>query len=674
VFSPGGARVVAAERMHYKGGMRPSRDADPSHALYLRERPARYGGYVRTSRYLTMRDGARIAVDVCLPRGLAPGARVPTILRQTRYFRRHKVHPALRPVLTEVTLDPMNAPMRASFTARGYAWVDVDARGSGASFGERPCPWWLEGEVADGAEIVEWIVQQPWSNGRVGSTGVSYEGTTADFLATTQHPAIRAIAPRFALYDVYADVAFPGGLHSAYFTRAWETANAALDRNAPGEMIALIYALQAQGMESPRVTEPGTAANAFARLVAGARTQAALKRVLTWALAGVAPVDDDTAGDVLAAAMRSHAENFNVHDGAVHMTFRDDSPPNAPIAHRTSDDFSPHTYAARVREAPGRVAVLSYGGWFDGAYANGAAKRFHALSGGGRDVRLLVGPWIHGGLLDLDPDAPGRGATFDHATELLRFFDAHLCPEIAAARDAPRVRYYMMGEGRWRRAGTWPPEGTRARWLAFAAGRALVWGERAIADAPADVDTHEVDPTTRAGVRSRWRTLLCPFMHADGRGRSRGGWLVYESAPLEDDLAIAGHPALVLALASSAPDCAVVAYLEDVDADGVARLVSEGELRTLHATRLVSEGDAPPRVEATFTRRDARASGPGETVVHAIELLPLAFVVRRGHRLRLILGGADGDHFTTPPAPGPVVWRVDRARSRLVLPVLDVRS
>ena len=71
-------------------------------------------------------------------------------------------------------------------------WVDVDARGSGASFGDLPCPWYLAGEVADGAEIVEWIVSQPWSNGLVGSTGVSYEGTTADFVATTQHPAMAA--------------------------------------------------------------------------------------------------------------------------------------------------------------------------------------------------------------------------------------------------------------------------------------------------------------------------------------------------------------------------------------------------------------------------------------------------------------------------------------------------
>jgi len=51
----------------------------------------RYRGFERTSRYLTMRDGVRIAVDICLPRGLAAGERVSAMVRQTRYFQRFQL-------------------------------------------------------------------------------------------------------------------------------------------------------------------------------------------------------------------------------------------------------------------------------------------------------------------------------------------------------------------------------------------------------------------------------------------------------------------------------------------------------------------------------------------------------------------------------------------------------
>lgn len=627
------------------GHVRPSRDVDPTHADYLRARPALHEGFDRRSLHLTMRDGVRIAVDVCLPRG-ARGP-LPTIVRQTRYLRRFAVHPLLRPILAPALLDPMNAPMRALFTSRGYAWVDVDARGSGASFGERPCPWWLDGEVEDGREIVEWIVRQPWSNGRVGSTGVSYEGTTAEFLATTGHPAVRAVAPRFSLFDVYADVAFPGGIHNAYFTHAWETANAALDRNDPGVMVALIYALQAYGAFDP----------ALVKRLDRPALRALVARVVTTGLAGVARVDDDQSGESLAAALRSHAENYSTHAGAVQITFRDDSPADAPVPGQGSDVFSPHSYVDRVRG----VAVLGYGGWFDGAYASSAIRRFEALSARGVDARLLVGPWIHGGQLDLDPAAPGPGARFDHAAELLRFFDPHLVPDRSADDATPRVRTWELGEGGFRPHDEWPPPGTTATSLHLGEGRLL--------EAPTEGVVHAtVDRSAGAGPRSRYRTLLCPFLHADGTGRHGPDAFTFDSAAGERT--IAGHPILVLDLASSAPDDVVFAYLEDVDPLGRARLVTEGALRTLHRTTLGTDARGLPRVRATYLRADALALGPDEPATHAIELLPLHHRLRPGHRLRLRLTGSDVDHFTTPSGPSSVRWRIDLGRSRLLLPVV----
>ena len=74
-------------------------------------------------------------------------------------------------------------PRIARYINHGYAFVVVDARGSGASFGTRVQEWSPD-EVRDGAEIMDWIVAQSWSNGRIGSTGISYDGTAAEFALT----------------------------------------------------------------------------------------------------------------------------------------------------------------------------------------------------------------------------------------------------------------------------------------------------------------------------------------------------------------------------------------------------------------------------------------------------------------------------------------------------------
>jgi putative CocE/NonD family hydrolase len=632
-------------------------DAVPTHAAYLATRPARYQGFDRTSRYLTMRDGVRIAVDICLPRGLR-AEKVPTILRQTRYFRRFQVRAPFGAVLGDRELDPMNAPMRDLFTSRGYAWIDVDVRGSGASFGDRPCPWYLPGEVMDGREIAQFVVEQPWSNGRIGSTGVSYDGTTADFLAITQHPAVRAIAPRYSLYDVYADIAFPGGLRQAWFTETWERANSALDRNAPGDFLSTILSFGVHGGPNPKVADQRSLLHTLSLLVDSDVAQKSLGALVGWVISGVPPVDDDPLGDVLRDALASHSRNFSTHDGALQMTFRDDSPTNAPVAGATSDAFSPKTYVSQLAD----VAILSYGGWFDAAYAASAVQR-HRESGNPHN-ELLLGPWTHGGGLDMDPDGPRGQATFDHATELLRFFDRHLLLESPSAQvDVAPVRYFQMGKGgRWRNAATFPPEETQVRTFHLAADHAL-------SDVPSPgIDTHVVDPTTRLGKRSRWRTLVSPFVHADGEGRSTQGLLVYETGPLPHDLIVTGSPVLVLCLSTSTAGSPIFAYLDDVTPDGRARLVTEGLVRTLHRTTLVTQ-DGLPRREATFKRADALNLGPDERFEHVIELLPVAMNFGRGHRLRLSLAGVELDHFEVIVGDGPTRWTVDRGRSRLLLPV-----
>lgn len=192
---------------------------------YLQSRPPAFAVGAPASRYLPMDDGCRLALDVYLPGGAA--GPFPTILILTPYYRRFALSEDA-PAGTEQT--PNIARWRDLFVARGYAVVAVDVRGTGASFGTRNS-FRSPRERADYRIIADWIVAQPWSDGSIGATGISYVGAACDFLASTGHPAVRAIAPLFAVWDTYADHYYPGGLLLNRLAENYDALMLALDHD-----------------------------------------------------------------------------------------------------------------------------------------------------------------------------------------------------------------------------------------------------------------------------------------------------------------------------------------------------------------------------------------------------------------------------------------------------------
>ena len=92
-----------------------------------------------SSQYLTMRDDVKIAVDVYVPHGLESGQQeVPTILHQTRYWRAFEYRWLVIALFKDDRPRGIIGNYAVSFLQQGYAWVDVDVRGSGASFGTQP--------------------------------------------------------------------------------------------------------------------------------------------------------------------------------------------------------------------------------------------------------------------------------------------------------------------------------------------------------------------------------------------------------------------------------------------------------------------------------------------------------------------------------------------------------
>ena len=608
-----------------------------------------------------MRDGVQVAIDVHVPAAARLGEKVPTIVRQTRYLRSIEWRRPLHPFV-DYWFPDVSRKTRSRFVARGYAWIDVDARGSGASFGHRPCPW-HENEVRDGGQIVDWIVGQPWSNGRVGASGVSYEGTTAEMLLVNGHPAVKAVVPQFCLFDAYTDVAFPGGVHQHAFTEFWAAMNRRFDDNQPHEFVGMWIALLARGRLDKRGGSPEI--TALLSALAGSSSRALVKRLLH----GVRRTDGDRDYARALAAIASHADNQDIHQAALRVVFRDDRVmPSTGAELADVGSFSPSTYLKRI-DASG-AAVLGYTGWWDMAYPHAAIKRHLSLGNPGN--RLVIGPWDHGGSKHIGPTVGSRPSTFDHDAELARFFDRHLREDGArrAEREAP-IRYFTMGEETWKTSDVWPLREARAQRLYLARAHRLA------TDAPthdAGHDDYRIDYDATTGHLSRWKSGVgMPIDYSD-RARCDERLLVYDSALLDRDTVVTGHPLVTLYVDADAPDAQLFAYLEEVTPSGDVRYVTEGCLRAIHR-KLSTE--TPPHAMVTpyrtFRRADAWPLVPGEVAELVFDLLPTSYLFRRGHSIRLAIAGADRDH-ARPPADAPTKLRVHRGGAHASFVSLPVVS
>lgn len=594
------------------------RSSDASWAPYA-TRAALVPDEIRTtSFYVTMRDGVKIAVELHLPAALGEGEQLPVVLHLTPYYRSFDVRIPFR-----WRSGQPNERVRR-FLGNGYAWMDVDARGSGASYGSRLAPWSPD-EMKDYVEIVEWVLKQPWSDGEVGAWGRSYDGSAALMLLGQNHPAVKAVAPEFYLFDLYNDVAYPGGIHLSSFTRPWSELSAALDRNEPGDAL------------------PGW--------IAGL------------ALRGVKPVDEDSKRRMLKEAVAQHAYNWNAYETAVRAQFRDDTWHHDPSLEL--DMISPHGHAAAINQSG--AAVYSYAGWYDGAYQRGTIHAHRTLKNPAN--RLVIGPWNHGGGDQVTP-MESRRSRFDRVADQIRFFDHALKGEANGIEAEAPVHYYTMEEGAWKSSATWPPE-SQSRLMYF--GEAGELSPNAPSSAEA-FDDYQVALEAGTGKDSRWRSVLggYPVRYADRSDRD-GLLLTYTSEPLRSDVEVTGHPYVTLYVAANATDATFFAYLEDVTPKGEVRLVTEGQLRALHR-KLSPEApsyDSPVPFH-TFLRKDAETLKPGETTQLVFDLLPTSYLFRKGHRIRLAIAGADRDHFEVVPGPPPT-FRVHRDAlrpSHVVLPTM----
>ena len=335
-----------------------------------------------------MRDGVILRADVWLPK--AQG-RFPTLVYRTPYGKQFAAK-------EWTTFDKA--------VAHGYAVAIQDVRGRYASDGEF-VPYQNEGK--DGYDTIEWAAKQAWSDGNVGTFGLSYPGAVQWLAAVETPPHLKAMVPAMT-FSTPRNFFYSGGLFDGSWLE-WTWKNIAPDSRKRKDL-------------------------------AGPKTYAEARA--TW-----------------------KAEHERI-EGFLPLMNLPDLKEAAPfyyqwLAHPPADEWWDW---AELRNKYDRVhcAVLNFSGWYDEAYGpDGATTNFNGLLSARKDwkdtaTRTIIGPWTHGGEDEQKSGEREFGPTapVDYDGLILRWMDHYVRgDENGVEKDAP-VRIFVMGKNEWRDEKAWP--------------------------------------------------------------------------------------------------------------------------------------------------------------------------------------------------------------------------
>ena len=299
------------------------------------------------------------------------------------------------------------------------------------------------------------------------------------------------------------------------------------------------------------------------------------------------------------------------------------------------------TFAEQDSWYPGAIEVPTFmiGGWFDHniepSLAFFAALQAQSPPAVRAQHQMLVGPWAHGGFGVARPGGVNQGElSFPAAAgwndSLARaFFDHHLLGAANGWDSRPALTYFRMGADRWASAPAWPPPLPRPRWYLQADG-SLAPAAPSSPDSLSWVSDPRDPSPTWGGPTLRQDQLQGPYDQA-AVVESRSDLLAFTTPPLSDSLRVEGAIHLRLFAAAGQPDADVAVRLTHVYPDGRSILLLD-DIRRL-------------RFRAGFTAADTALAVPGQVYALDYVLPDIAQVFPPGHRLRLLVSGANYPRF-----------------------------
>ena len=495
-----------------------------------------------------------------------------------------------------------------------------DVRGRFRSEGE----WYpFAHEAPDGYDAVEWLAAQPWSDGKVGTTGRSYPGSAQAALATLNPPHLSTMIVDVGASNYYhSSMRQNGALEQRFHVYVFRMAATSKEAQADSGLRAALWRAFEEDM--PDIV------NQFP-LKEGATVLSRLPSYERWAI------------DIM-----THGE--------------------------FDDYWRQRGYAiSEYYEEHADVPTLYFGGWYD-SYARNTTASYVALSKTKESPqRLLMGPWTHGqyevthsGDVDF-----GTEAHIDYKDLSLAWFDHHMKGLDTEAADWPAVRIFTMGTGSqkpnyqgdldhggyWRSESDWPLPRTRLTPFYLHGDLTLSMARpddgATAASSSFTFDPRDPVPTIGGGI-SAADNIIRPGAF-DQRGRpdfhgcydtlpltARGDVLSFQTEPLQEDVDVTGPIEMHLWASSSAVDTDFTAKLVDVHPpgddypEGLAINVTDSIIRA--------------RYRNGWERPELMT--PGQAYEFVFELYPTSNVFRKGHRIRLDVSSSNWPRFDVNPNTG----------------------
>lgn len=598
---------------------------------------------------IPMRDGTVLRADVHLPD--TPSSH-PAVLLRTPYDK-GRAHP-------DLDVD--------AYVQNGFAAVLQDTRGRYRSDGSH---YHGRGEAEDGYDTLEWLAGQPWCNGRIGMTGISYPAAAQCATACSGTSSLGSMFHVKAPSNYYLSGARRGGNLLGYWLS-----------------IELLFACT-----SPEAAEDPALEQAL---------RESFEELPAW----------------LERLPLEEGQNPLSSIGDIERYFLDVQ------EHAEFDDFwvenrlwSPEEHLDDFADVP----MFLVGGWYD-LYRE---DRLFSVMRGRKEapLRLVMGPWGHLDFArrvgDVDFGAEAEWSAERFTTIQLDWFRETLGEE-GVSSQGPPVQVFVMGGGSgdrtsegllnhggyWRSAEDWPLPEVRPTPFYLHPGGELVIGQAPAGAADPTAYVHDPEhPVPTIGGTSYFvgvgivdalqgkseiadPELLVPYGPQDQRESSgpsphglplssRPDVIVFETAALEADLELIGPIEATLWLSSSAADTDIVLKLIDVyppSSDyphGYAMNLCDGVLRASYRCGFRSREPLEP--DTVYELR----LGPDL-------IYPVSNRFCAGHRIRLQIASSDFPAYDVNPGhglrtageglPTKALNRVfhDRERpSHVVLPLTD---
>tara|TARA_B100001179_G_scaffold227988_1_gene211364 strand:+ start:3518 stop:5209 length:1692 start_codon:yes stop_codon:yes gene_type:complete len=430
------------------------------------------------------------------------------------------------------------------FAARGYVVIIQDVRGRFASDGDfYPFKDDGNGSNKDGYDTVEWLANQDWSTGKIGTIGGSYSGATQYRNAISNPPNVKAMFVRESSADYSEEWVYRGGAFELGFNFGW----------AHGVTLSNLNHLVTDEKHEEKekmLTEVSNNIDDWHKKT---------------------PLFPTQFFDGLSDWYNDWLEN----------------PP--PSDYWNEFDMSNHF---------GNIDIPIYhlGGWFD-VFLNGTLKFYQGVSKNGKsdktkqNQRLIVGPWVHGptnidnrfaGEFDFGPDA-----ALDFNELRLPWFDFWLKGKNNGIDETKKINFFVMGKNEWKQADEWPLNNTTYTKYYFNKKlngeiKSLYSGtlsdKKEIENSQLSFTNNLNNPVPSLGGN----TLSIPngvFEHSSVDKQC----ITFSTNPLENELEVTGPVSAEIYVNSDQENSDWVVRLCDVDQSGYSRLVCDGIFRS-HAT------------------------------------------------------------------------------------------